>query len=68
MEAMFKKWLADNGADIEAMIFRSPQHWCPDQYIFRFRFGTGDWSDARLVPWDMATFAKVALIIEEAKP
>jgi hypothetical protein len=67
MEAMFKKWLADNGAEVEAMVFRSPQYWCPDQYIFRFRLHDGEWSGAHTVPWGMETFARAAEIIGEAK-
>ena len=67
MEQMFRKWLAGNGAEVEAMIFRSPQHWCADQYVFRFRFGTGGWSQAQFVPWGMDTFARAAEIIEEAR-
>jgi hypothetical protein len=67
MEKMFQRFLADNNAEVEAMIFRSPQYWCPDQFIFRFRFGTGDWSDTRIVPWGMATFARASEIIEGAK-
>jgi hypothetical protein len=66
MENMFHKWLADNDAEIEAMIFRSPQPWCPDQYIFRFKIGGDDWSEAHLVPWGMDTFARAAEIIGEA--
>ena len=67
MEKMFKQWLADKDAEIEAMIFRSPQPWCPDQYIFRFKFGDGDWSGANMVSWGMDTFAKAAEIIRDAK-
>ncbi|MGE0238398.1 MAG: hypothetical protein AB7F09_20000 [Parvibaculaceae bacterium] len=68
MEKMFGRWLTDNGAQVEAMIFRSPQGWCADQYIFRFRIGAGDWSGANILPWDMETFARAAEIIGEAKP
>lgn len=67
MEKMFKKWLADNDAEIDAMIFRSPQPWCPDQYIFRFRFGDADWSGATMVPWGMDSFSRAAEIIGDAK-
>ncbi|MGE0147454.1 MAG: hypothetical protein AB7R87_08720 [Parvibaculaceae bacterium] len=65
---MFNEWLAGNGAEVEAMIFRSPQGWCPDQYIFRFRFGEGGWSSANILPWGMETFARAADIIGDAKP
>lgn len=67
MEAMFKKWLADNGAEVDAMIFRSPAKWCLDQYIFRFRFGDGEWSGPHFAPWGMDTFARARDVIEEAK-
>jgi hypothetical protein len=66
MEQMFRKWLADRGAEVDAMIFRSPQHWCADQYIFRYRLDGGEWSAARFVPWGMDTFARAVEIIEEA--
>ena len=68
MEKMFDQWLADSGVEIEAMIFRSPQDWCPDHYIFRFRSRDAAWSGAHMVPWGMDTFARAADIIREAKP
>jgi hypothetical protein len=68
MEKMFRKWLADEGAELEAMIFRSPQPWCADQYIFRYRLAGGEWSAAHIVPWGMDSFSQAARIIEGTKP
>jgi hypothetical protein len=65
---MFNEWLARRGAEIEAMILRSPQAWWSDQYVFRFRFGEGRWSDAHILPWGMDTFVRATDIIEEAMP
>lgn len=79
MENMFVQWLADHGAELEAMIFRSPNDWCPDQYIFRFRLNEratsgssdlvihGAWSSAHIIPWGIGTFARVTEIITEAR-
>ena len=68
MEQMFKDWLAANGIELEAIIFRSPRDWCADQYIFRFKVGDDDWSGPHILPWGIDTLVNAQEIIGKAKP
>lgn len=68
MENLFLDWLHDNGVDLDAIVFRAPRDWCPDQYIFRFRYSGHEWSGPHLLDWGMDTFVRARNIIEEAAP
>lgn len=68
MENMFLDWLAANGVELDAMIFRSPKDWCPNQYIFRFRYAGAEWSSHQVLTWGMDTFVLARNIIEGARP
>lgn len=68
MESMFFDWLKGQGVELDAMIFTSPKDWCPDLYIFRFRYSGSDWSSHQTLTWGMDTFVLARNLIDGARP